>query len=408
MKFGSLFAGIGGFDLGFERAGMECAWQVDLYRPDESPLALAEYEERQRAAIDSVAQKRERAKWSEINRYGRSLKQCSARNFPNAKRINDVRLANAQNLSPVDVICGGFPCQDLSVAGKRAGLKNGTRSSLFFEMVRITNELRPALLVWENVLGLFSSNNGRDFATVLMEMERIGYRGGWTTLDAQWFGLAQRRRRIFGVFARRDIGAAACAEILSLRARMSWDSGESKEAGRVSPPLTATGAGAGRTGNERTELDFCIPDVSRTITAREGLRLKVDQDNFVVANRNDNRSSNGHGFLFDGSTHTLGGSSDVIVLNNRQSPVAGTNVSLPLGAEDNGLGIARVENQGVGVRRLTPLECERLQGFPDGWTDGLSDDTRYRMLGNAVAVACAKWLGGRIVKHLASFPRRKD
>src|SRR5690606_10553137 len=109
----------------------------------------------------------------------------------------------------VDVICGGFPCQDLSIAGRRAGLA-GARSGLFYEMTRITDELQPAFLCWENVVGLLSSRGGRDFLAVLMELERIGYSGCWTTLDAQFFGVAQRRRRVFGVFARRDIGAARC------------------------------------------------------------------------------------------------------------------------------------------------------------------------------------------------------
>ncbi len=408
LTFGSLFAGIGGFDLGFERAGMRGIWQVEK---DKQCLKLL------------------------------------AGRFPNAERFDDVATVGDHNLAPVDVICGGFPCQDLSVAGKRAGLKGG-RSGLFFEMTRIVNEIRPALLVWENVPGLLSSNRGKDFLVILLELERIGYYGCWTTLDARWFGLAQRRRRVFGVFARGDIGAAACAEILSLQARLRWDSGTSQEKGRVSPPLTATGVGAGRTGNERNELDFCVPTLTandwkgpghnrdghivptmrangdahsgfvdaaglvtlaRCVTAREGLRQKVDQDNFIaVANRNSNTSSNGHGFLFDGTTHTLGGSSDVVAFNNRQDLAVSGDVSNPLGAKDNGGAIAlplradqgsggrQSVTTGMGVRRLTPLECERLQGFPDGHTEGFADSVRYKMCGNAVAVPCAEWIGGRI------------
>jgi DNA (cytosine-5)-methyltransferase 1 len=137
LTFGSLFAGIGGFDLGFERAGMECAWQVE---------------------IDPDAQRVLRRHW------------------PDAKLLPDVTKAGRKNLPKVDVICGGFPCQDLSVAGKRAGIK-GKRSGLFYHMARITRELKPAVLVWENVPGLLSSERGRCFLEVLAEMDRIGLDG---------------------------------------------------------------------------------------------------------------------------------------------------------------------------------------------------------------------------------------
>lgn len=332
MKFGSLFAGICGFDLGFKRAGMQCAWQVDLYHPDRSPYALADYEAQLRAAKDELETARIKREWRELNRYGAALLECANHHFPDVVRINDVRMANAQILESVDVICGGFPCQDLSVAGKRLGLQ-GARSGLFFEMTRITNELKPAFLVWENVPGLLSSNSGRDFGAVLMELERIGYRGCWTTLDAQWFGVAQRRCRVFGVFARGDIGAASCAEILSFPARMS-----------------------------------------RNFEAREATGQKV-------ASTLDASPPN------DGVMDYT-----AIVFNTRQDPIT-SDVAQPLNAKDNGQGIL----VGAGVRRLTPTECERLQGFPDGWTKGFFDSVRYRMLGNGVVVPCVEWLGKRIM-----------
>src|SRR5579862_4144716 len=127
MKHGSLFAGIGGFDEGFRRAGYEILWQVE-----KEPFCQKVLKSR----------------------------------FPDVRRFNDVKECGSGNLGAVDVLTAGFPCQDLSVAGKRAGLE-GSRSGLFWEVVRILGELRPTWFVLENVPGLFSSNEGRDFAVVL-------------------------------------------------------------------------------------------------------------------------------------------------------------------------------------------------------------------------------------------------
>ncbi len=157
MKFGSLFTGVGGFDLGFERAGMECAWQVEFDKNCQNVL---------------------RKHWSETELF------------------NDVRTVGKHNLEPVDVICGGFPCQDVSIAGKRAGLA-GERSGLWSEFARIIDELEPKWVVIENVPGLLSSNRGRDFATVIRWLAERGYGVAWRILDSQYFGVAQRRRRVF-------------------------------------------------------------------------------------------------------------------------------------------------------------------------------------------------------------------
>lgn len=135
MRVGSLFSGIGGFDLGLERAGMTCSWQVE---------------------IDPFCQ------------------QVLAHHWPDTQRFEDVKEVGKHNLQPVELICGGFPCQDLSVAGNRAGLA-GERSGLWFEFARIAGELRPNWIVVENVPGLFSSNKGQDFATVLKTIAELGY-----------------------------------------------------------------------------------------------------------------------------------------------------------------------------------------------------------------------------------------
>jgi DNA (cytosine-5)-methyltransferase 1 len=159
---GSLFAGIGGADLGFERAGWETAWQVE---------------------------------WNDIKRA------CLAHRFPAADRRGDIREAGAHNLSKVDCIFAGFPCKDISQGGAssrfgRPGLK-GARSGLFWEALRVIEELWPTWVVLENVEALLFVNGGKDFETIIRELAHRGYVGCWRVLDAAGFGVPSRRRRLF-------------------------------------------------------------------------------------------------------------------------------------------------------------------------------------------------------------------
>lgn len=153
---GSLFAGIGGFDLGFEQAGFQTAWQVEI---------------------------------DEINRA------VLADRFPHARQFTDVRTA-LPDLWPVDVIVGGFPCQDVSIAGKRKGLA-GERTGLFYDAMHIVDTLKPRWLVLENVTGLLNSNDGKDFQEVVKSLAQCGYVGFWRVLNAAYFGVPTARRRVF-------------------------------------------------------------------------------------------------------------------------------------------------------------------------------------------------------------------
>jgi DNA (cytosine-5)-methyltransferase 1 len=290
MKFGSLFTGVGGFDLGLERADFECAWQVER-----DPHCL----------------------------------EVLAEHYPNVERYTDVRTVGKHNLEPVELICGGFPCQDLSVAGKRAGFA-GERSSLWFEFERIIDELRPKWVIVENVPGLLSSRNGADFAIILKALDDRGYGVAWRVLDSQNFGVAQRRRRVFIVAS---LGNASCAEVLFESESVSGNIAKGGKAGEdIAYSLRANPSHSGDKG------DGGINTTLVTTTLR----------------------GFGHGW---------------------QGQHSDTNaVLVPL----------------VGVRRLTPTECERLQGFPDGWTAGQSDTQRYKQMGNAVTVNVIEWIGIRI------------
>ncbi|WP_220814080.1 DNA cytosine methyltransferase [Pseudomonas paralcaligenes] len=163
LTIGSLFAGIGGFDVGFENAGFRTTWQVEL-----NPVNRAVLADR----------------------------------FPHATQLEDVRQCGQHNLARVDVVTGGFPCQDISLAGARYGNKDkrglrGERSSLFWEVIRIIKEIQPRWVVLENVVNLLSVNDCEDFEIVIRALADCGYVGCWRVLNAQYFGVPQQRRRIF-------------------------------------------------------------------------------------------------------------------------------------------------------------------------------------------------------------------
>ena len=157
LTFGSLFTGIGGFVLGFERAGMTCKWQVE---------------------IDNYCNK------------------VLAKHWPDVRRYKDVKECGSHNLEPVDVVCGGFPCQNISEAGKREGIR-GASSSLWFEFSRIISEIQPRWAVVENVRWLLSNNNGQDFGEILWFFSQMGYYVEWGNLRAVQFGLPHHRNRVF-------------------------------------------------------------------------------------------------------------------------------------------------------------------------------------------------------------------
>lgn len=384
LRFISLFAGIGGFDLGFERADMQCVAQVEKEK--------------------------------------KSLKTLS-HHWPDVPKFDDVCTVGKLCLPECDVICGGFPCQDLSIAGKRSGLA-GKRSGLFYEMGRITNELRPSILVWENVGGLLSSNRGIDFLSVLSELDRIGYCGGWTVLDARFFGVAQRRRRVFGVFVRRDIaemgryvgngelpdGAgipSVAGKILAFPNRLRWNPKTGRSPGQENRPDIA---GCLKTSNP-TRGASCVNNnhiiTTGTLTARamQSYGREMVEEGFTIAfSHSDNgrdstvnlsptlRASNNA----NSNQHGNGHLSVVDFRNYLES----TDVTQTLQSKSNGgysLNYIPSVNGGKKVRRITPVECERLQGFPDDFTKINSDSTRYSQLGNAVALPVVEWIGKGIV-----------
>jgi len=337
LTFGSLFAGIGGFDLGLKRANMRCVVQVE------------------------------------------NDKRCNtvlAHHWPNVDRsIEDVKDFGRRTWSkPIDLICGGFPCQDVSIAGQRAGLA-GERSGLWFEFIRVIEELKPKWVIVENVSGLLSSNEGRDMGTILGALAKLRYWWAYRILDAQYFGVPQRRRRVFIVGS---LGDGRAAEVLFERTSSAWDSAPSRETGqRVAASLTAGAHPGGHNGQDDHKEGRLIP--FDTIQNDESQQTYITRPLESHSGRYDANQPYVFDWQSSGDVRLNCSNKHTSALHANQTPAV---------------------MQQFGVRRLTPRECERLQGFPDDWTlvDGMSDSARYRMLGNAVAVPVVEWLGRRIVE----------
>ena len=233
----SLFAGVGGFDLAMQRKGVKVVASVE---------------------IDS------------------KCNEVLAKHFPEATQFTDVTTVKGEDLINAGfnpskgIITGGFPCQDLSVAGKRAGLA-GERSGLFWEIARLVEETQTEYFVIENVPGLLSSNNGADFGVVLGTMADLGYSIGWRVLDAQYFGVPQRRRRVF-IVGRRSTSEGV-AEILFKSEGLRRDPASSKQAGQDLARETASSFG-------QTGFAKYTPGVT-TLTATT---YKRPEDNIVIIN----------------------------------------------------------------------------------------------------------------------------
>jgi DNA (cytosine-5)-methyltransferase 1 len=431
MLAASLFSGVGGFELGFGRAGIETVLQAES-----DPWCLSVLERH----------------WPETERH-RDVRQVDAATFSrrcrdvvrvgdgaDAERVGDAgrwrgdtdsadRGADGvRSLQPrdrrgdahdadasgervdsrgIDLVYGGFPCQDVSVAGKRAGLR-AERSGLWHEFRRVLSELRPRWVVVENVPGLLSSNSGRDFATILMGMEELGYGWAYRVLDARWFGVPQRRRRVFVVGCLGD--AARAAQVLAVCESCGGHTQEGGEAGQgVAASFTAGAHSAGTNLPRRhheDDVNLVVGSgldegMARPLVARaSGYRMDVESETFVVANALE--ASNGH----HGYRGDRGDNSSNLVVADPISAHEGKTYS------HEGRHNFRLHNVVNGVRRLTPLECERLMAFPDNWTrwtaDGreISDSHRYRMCGNAVVSTVAEWIGHRLVAVENGWPER--
>lgn len=305
-----------------------------------------------------------------------------AHHYPNTPNWGDMTKFKEWPDATIDALVGGTPCQSFSVAGLRQGLED-PRGELMLTYLAIAQRYRPRWIVWENVPGVLSSNGGRDFGAFLGALGQMGYGWAYRVLDAQWFGVAQRRKRVFVVGCLGD--GTSAAKVLFERESVRRDppsrrkSGE--EAARRAVPGVAgsldTECGGGKLTHQSAANGHIVPVVARSLTARHDSSPCVDRGMDVVAFQPT--------LSFD--------TTQVTSPANRSNPKPGDPCH-PLAAGAHPPAIATP----MQVRRLTPRECERLQGFPDGYTDipGAKDGPRYKALGNSMAVPCMKWIGERI------------
>jgi len=269
------------------------------------------------------------------------------------------------------------------------------RSGLWSHVVRLLAELRPAWFIGENVPGLLSVNDGRDFSIVVHDLARLGYGFTWRVLDARHFGVPQRRRRVVIVGRLGDSGAAAAQVLLEPEGVPG-----NPAAGITPRPLAAANA---RTSTQLSSVVGVLGDHTHTPTA-EGHDASEDGTGrgapviaYVADEVSTLQAAGGErGYRIDAEA-AAGGHLVAFAENQRgELTTSDTMPALKVGGGKPGQGYPAVTD-GLVVRRLTPLECERLQGFPDGWTAGQSDTHRSKQLGNSVAVPVFEWVGRRLV-----------
>jgi DNA (cytosine-5)-methyltransferase 1 len=405
MTVGSLFSGVGGFDIGLERAGYEIVWQCEADPKCQSVLR---------------------------------------RHWPDVRLIDDVERMPS-DAEPVDLVCGGFPCTDVSLAGRRAGLA-GEQSGLWFAMLRTLRALRPRWVVIENVPGLLSSNGGRDFGAILTGLVKLGYGVCWRVLNSADFGVAQRRRRVFIVG---HLGDGRGAEVFPLGDGVRWDIEEGAEPGAEpdggvgagardggelvafytngadrglsvtedrTPPLKGAGGHGGQTvgvaygfnPQEGTGFECPVEEKSNAlaVTKRAGVYVETGagrwKDDTAVGTLRVHRSGREANLVPEKSKAVRhmgcgvkGADHETLI------PTIYHERSESLTPHDKSHNAQVVHDSGV--RRLTPTECCRLQGFPDDWNavgsngEVIADTHRYRQMGNAVTVNVVEWIGRRIL-----------
>lgn len=430
LTLGSLFDGIGGFPLAGEAAGIKTLWSAEI-----EPSCIA----------------------------------VTHNHFPDVEHLGSVTDIDGAKIPPVDIITFGSPCQDLSIAGKRAGLA-GERSGLFSQAIKIIYEMRkstngkyPTFIIWENVPGAFNSNKGHDFLQVLRQITKTdismpecgkwaksgmvqcgGVQVAWRQLDAQYWGVPQRRKRIFLVAS---FGCSCAEQILFKPESVPWNIAQSRQTKERTPNRT------------KGSTNFYCYDARGNGDEQISPTITGDHENRIIdyTSVTDRNAPNGSGINKDKSfTLNTVDKHAVVYAIDRASFNQGGNAKMDFSITNDEINSTLVASRPSAVayelkrwivRRLTPTECERLQGFPDRWTEipkieSLSDNeyafwlgvyerdklirnkqyktpnkqqlikwynkldcdgNRYKMLGNSLAIPCVFF----ILNNIAELQERR-
>lgn len=346
--------------------------------------------------------------FSEIDEFPSAV---LAERFPDVPNLGDITEVDwkkaVKTYGKPDIVVGGSPCQSFSIAGGRSGLDGA--SGLMWEYVRCVRDVRPDWLLWENVPGALSSTHGEDFRCLLEALDAIGYGLAWRVLDAQFFGVAQRRERVFVVGRLGDVEGPC--QVLFDAEGLRRDFEPSREKRKALASVS---------GRRPANTDaICMTDtqphsmVSDEICGR--LSSTMHKDPPVTMKIRGGRPGGGKGPLLQTDmSATLATSNDqtlfqpVAFAANQRGELrlmgGDGSISGTINASQSGKQVSGV-CEGYEVRKLTPRECERLMGMPDDWTkipyrgkpaDECPDGPRYRAIGNSMAVSVMKWIGARI------------
>jgi DNA (cytosine-5)-methyltransferase 1 len=328
---------------------------------------------------------------SEIDAFPCEVLKQRYPHIPNLGDITKITEERLNELGSVDIVVGGSPCQSFSTAGKRDGLADD-RGKLMLEYIRVVGTVRPKWFIWENVPGVLSSDKGRAFGTLLRQMADIGYNLCWRVLDAQHFGVPQRRRRVFLV-GHLGTDRECAAKVLFDPYCLGRDFKTSTE----------------KRKDYSTEAAACLGIDSQQI-AYNSVNENVDKlqlsrlNHHIINGRQDPITSS----VAQPLTTDTSGLDNVFcdVYNGSISDVAPTMTTAT--GITNGSGPKLLQATHYNIRRLTPVECERLQGFSDNHTriewrgkseSDCPDGHRYKALGNSMAVPVMRWIGHNINRY---------
>lgn len=364
MKFIDMFCGIGGFRLGLEKANQSCEeGQNGQGSPRLQPISNNIWygRDKPKDRFGSFGQSAFCCIWANDN--DRYVCQVYRKQFGTGELYEgDIRAVDPSAIPEHNLLCAGFPCQDFSIAGKQRGIE-GTRGTLFFEICRVLRAKRPSYVFLENVRGLQSSDDGRAFGIILTSLDELGYDCQWQVLNSKDFGVPQNRERVFIVGHLR---------------------------GKPRPKVFPIGEASSE--DDTTELQYvgAIMSEQNERWLEDGKQLSR---NFPQGQRI--YSTDGIASSICGDAGGLGGKTGLYEIPLIAQALQ-TDGQLRSGVSWN----TDKPQSSRNIRRLTPPECERLQGFPDGWTEGISDTQRYKCLGNAVTVNVIEAIGRQMVMDL--------